>query len=415
MIIFFSIADIVYYTILGMQNNLIAEEIENFRPLFFMSNEINPVIYIPFYIYQVILVLLSIVLLVLLTRIKRLKSGLVFTENKKAMTIGIFVSIPIITITSVYYSMSYLLRNFTVYEVVEIMEENPSYAVFIILLFVVTTLCLLAVNFWWRYYTDIRYKQRMVERNKKEHLAEMQGKDNKINTLTECNDFLSKAIHRDNKLIPAMYNALADYLSISSNDLTAESKAKGENILAELNDIMQERKDMIIKIQRDYKPLPTTGIERVDNILNYMLVKASENDIQFDFVLGDIKDISKNIIAKQALETLLSDLIENAIIAVNHSDFKKILVSVGKVGKSLEITIQDSGIPFETGTLANLGKIKSTTHKETGGSGIGYITIFEILNESKASLIIKEQAQRQYSFTKSVKIRFDGRMDFIVT
>jgi hypothetical protein len=79
-----------------------------------------------------------------------------------------------------------------------------------------------------------------------------------------------------------------------------------------------------------------------------------------------------------------------------------------------ELSIQDSGIPFEAETLANLGLKKTTTHIDTGGSGIGYLTVFEILSESGASLSITECATGNYAFTKSIKVRFDGKSKYIV-
>jgi len=39
---------------------------------------------------------------------------------------------------------------------------------------------------------------------------------------------------------------------------------------------------------------------------------------------------------------------------------------------------------------------KSATHADTGGSGISYMTIFGILNEGGASLIITEYASENY-------------------
>lgn len=52
--------------------------------------------------------------------------------------------------------------------------------------------------------------------------------------------------------------------------------------------------------------------------------------------------------------------------------------------------IYDSGIEFELETLKKLGLERITTHKKTGGSGIGFMTTFETLKECKASLIIEE-------------------------
>jgi signal transduction histidine kinase len=259
------------------------------------------------------------------------------------------------------------------------------------------------------------YQQRLEEHNIEKYLAEIEEKDKKITELCESNDFLSKVVHRDNKLIPAMYNAVNSFLGCPEN---MDAKTEGMNFLNELEEIMQERKEMILKNQREYKSFPSTEIERIDAILNYMALRAAENDIEFDFVLAgsvkDIKDIVEDVIPKQKSETLLADLIENAIIATSSSTRRRILVTMGIVDDCHEITVQDSGIPFEAETLAKLGVEKSTTHADSGGSGIGYLTVFEILNESGASLTITEYAPESYVFSKSVKVRFDKKSEYII-
>ena len=147
-----------------------------------------------------------------------------------------------------------------------------------------------------------------------------------------------------------------------------------------------------------------------------MWLKASYKEIQFDLTVAEnIQDIAKNQLPAGKLSTLLADLIENAIIAVSNVAHKKISVEMGIIDDCFEISIQDSGIPFEIETLANLGFKKSTTHADTGGSGIGYMTIFEILNESGASLSITEYAPEIYAFTKSIKIRFDGNSEYTIS
>ena len=77
-------------------------------------------------------------------------------------------------------------------------------------------------------------------------------------------------------------------------------------------------------------------------------------------------------------------------------------------------TVFDSGIPFEIDTLIRLGTQRVTTHAETGGSGVGFETTFEILRQYKASLIINEQDPSPVDFSKSVSIRFDGKKHYII-
>ena len=339
-----------------------------------------------------------------LFKIKRLQKGILFWENKQAIWIGLFFSILIMI------NMSVL--GISVY-------HNPDAAdVTFSLVFpqVVINICTFGIYFWWRYHTTALYQQRIKEREIGSYVTKTEDSKKQIASLTESNDFLSETVHRDNKLIPAMYNAVNRFLDSQDSDISTEAKNKGLNILGELDEIMRERKNMILGAQRKYKVLPLTGMERIDNILNYMLSKATENEIWFDFsVAEDIKKIAENTIPSGKLGTLLADLIENAIIAVSYSSHKKISVEMDATDNCLELNIQDSGISFEVETLANLGIEKSTTHADTCGSGIGYMVIFEIIKESDASLTITEHVPEGYTFTKSVKVLFDGKRGYTIS
>lgn len=63
-------------------------------------------------------------------------------------------------------------------------------------------------------------------------------------------------------------------------------------------------------------------------------------------------------------------------------------------------------------TFDKLGIEPITTHKESGGTGIGFITTFETLKETNASLIIKEKNKIiENKYTKLVKFRFDNKKE----
>lgn len=356
------------------------------------EDNINQILIIPLNVMPYISFIISTVFINFFFKIKRLKKGFIFLQSKEARWIGIIFSIIIM-----------ISRSF---------GGGGSIAVFVLL---VINICTIGIHFWWRHHTTMLYQQRIKDRTIREKLCEIEEKDKQIEYLSECNKFLSETVHRDNKLIPAMYNAVSTFLYNSDINIETEMKTKGMHILSDLDEIMHERKETILKIQREHKSLPSTEMERIDNILNYMLLKASENEIQFDFIIaGSIKSIAESVIQKQKLETLLADLIENAIIAVSYSSYKRILIIMGIVDDYFEINVQDSGIPFEIETLINLGLIKSTTHADKGGSGIGYLSIFKILDESKASLIISEQVPEKYTFSKSIKVRFDSKSEFVI-
>ena len=128
----------------------------------------------------------------------------------------------------------------------------------------------------------------------------------------------------------------------------------------------------------------------------------------------DINHIIENYITKSQLETLLGDLIRNAIIAINHcnNEFKSIMAVFGIKENTYEICILDSGIPFETTTLVNLGLQPASTHLDEGGTGIGFITTFETINSCNASFIINEITNSNY--TKSLEIRFDNKNKYVI-
>ena len=149
-----------------------------------------------------------------------------------------------------------------------------------------------------------------------------------------------------------------------------------------------------------------------------MKSKCDEHNIEFTLqILGNIYYMVNNIITKEELATLISDHVKDAIIAINHSDNinKSILVKLGKIDENYGLYIYDSGIEFEEETLKHLGKIPYTTHKDEGGTGLGFMNTFETLHKYKASLTINEIGKpSKENYTKIVMIKFDNKDEFNV-
>ena len=75
--------------------------------------------------------------------------------------------------------------------------------------------------------------------------------------------------------------------------------------------------------------------------------------------------------------------------------------------------IYDSGIEFEKETLENIGKKPSTTHKDEGGTGMGFMNTFDTLRKCKASLTIEEfNEPSKDNYTKAIIIKFDNKNEF---
>jgi len=240
-------------------------------------------------------------------------------------------------------------------------------------------------------------------------------KDAQIQKLIESNELLSSMIHRDNKLLPSMYEAVKLFINSCEDAKNTEVQSDSRRILTQVEEFMRERTNIIKQSQRDNKILPKTNDPLIDGIINHMMLKASEKEIEFDVtVIGDISGLTETVIPALKFQTLCADLIENAIIATALSEHKKILIIIGTNEGFYELNVQDSGIPFKIETLMRLGLEKASTHLDDGGSGIGYMTVFEILNEFKASIIITEYEPKPNGFTKSVGIRFDNKNDYII-
>ena len=171
----------------------------------------------------------------------------------------------------------------------------------------------------------------------------------------------------------------------------------------QINDLTKEYTDKAKEIKTLDK-LQSTGITEIDDMFKYMQSECKSKNIQFNLQInGNIYHMINNKIAQNKLVTMIGDHLRDAIIAIEFSEnsFKSILA------------IFDTGIEFKIDTLLKLGLEPATTHKDSGGTGIGFMTTFETMSETKASLIINEMHEMNNTdYTKSITIRFDGKNEY---
>ncbi|MCL2084235.1 MAG: hypothetical protein FWH06_03130 [Oscillospiraceae bacterium] len=325
----------------------------------------------------------------MLFRIKRLRKGILFLQKKGSGAVGLIIGgIILVTVTFMNNSV--------------VSDETATVIV------IGAILCAAGLILWWRSGLTKLYREKVRERSLRDYEKLIEEKDGQILRLQESNDFMAKLIHRDSKLLPAMYEVVKTFLE--NGDIS-----NGMGILLRLEEQMSERTGAITRVQHENKILPSTEDSFVDGVMKRMMLKAAEEDIQFDITItGDISGLTETVIPSVKFQTLCADLIENAIIAASYSDYRRIHIMLGMSEGLYELDIQDTGIPFEIATLMDLGVKKASTHLDDGGSGIGYMTVFEILREFRASLIITEYEPTRYGFTKSVKVRFDGMREYTV-
>ncbi|MCL2051373.1 MAG: GHKL domain-containing protein [Lachnospiraceae bacterium] len=314
-----------------------------------------------------------------LFQFRRLKNGMPFLYEYGSNDIAIFISI------SLLFSVSFLGSA----DISELIYLIPVFFSFLLGL---------ALLLWWINSLNKKYivmlKMREIESLQKE-----------LESYKYHNDELSKIIHKDNKLIPAMEYAVREYLSSAEKQENQLHLKRANELLDQLKCMSQERNGILKNYEIKNKILPITNISSLDSLLVYMFHKANQHDISFDLSLaGSINYFVENIINETDIKIVLADMIDNAILATQDCQKRKIFVMIGKSNGHYSIDVFDSGTPFNTETLNNIGLKRITTRANKGGSGIGLMTLFEISQKYRASLVIENPLDGDY---KKVSLCFD--------
>jgi len=342
-----------------------------------------------------IICFIEFILVIVFFKIRRFKNGFNFLKKQNE-----FIDLIIINIASIIIFIC-SVPGIKMEDTVENVGKKifSLFFIFCIFLFIIIQKTLI-----------LSYKQKQLERTVKDYEEEIKEKDKIIERKTEEN-------FRYNKLNHEFYGRLKS-LEITVEDLLKENKFNseiGEELAVDIKSLTKEYSNKQ-KESKDLDKLPKTEILEIDNMFYYMRTEAAKKNIDFNLqITGNIYYMINNIIPKNLLVTLIGDHLKDAIIAIDSSNnsYKNILAILGINNDIYELCIYDSGIEFEIDTLLNLGLKPITTHKETGGSGIGFITTFETLNKTKASLIIEEKHSiTDTDYTKAVRIRFDNKNEY---
>lgn len=350
-----------------------------------MTTQIKTLIFTP------LVCLLQIILTFLIFKIKRLKNGMPFLRDKIANKIGFFISLFILFISSLF----------------TVLIPNNTHLT--LLVFFCTFMCFI-LFIWWRKQLTISY----INRN---HKNEILSLESEIKRLKLDNEQMATLIHKDNKLIPAMIMSVEKLLTkASDNNISSHTLSKdATNILNELKVLSSERTGTLNSNSPRKLMFNSTNLIRLDSVIEYMYQKSISENISFNVSINaDIETLIRKTISEDALVTLIADLTENAIIATRQNDNEKhILLNIVNTNNTYCIEIYDNGSLFSPHVIRNAGKRPTTTHLDTGGSGIGLMTTFALLRESFASFVIDETISDS-RYSKSVSIVFDYKNEFRV-
>lgn len=334
----------------------------------------------------------------LLFKIKRFRNGFPFLFKKYSVILALVVAGIILVLVSLLI----------------IPKESGVKPYFFFPLLIGIIIVGAGIIIWIRSGIKAFYKRKLKEHSVELYEQDLAEKEHAIQQLTEQNDALRGTIHKTNHRLAALERSVGGLLQ--EIPLSSETS---EELASALEDIKRLSKDFQndISLVKGETNLPSTKIKMLDNLLEYFAEQCTNNKIDFILkVSGSILYMVEHMISQSKLETIIGDHLQNALIAVNASEnsFRCILAILGLSENDYELSIFDSGIPFEIDTLARLGKEHVTTHANIGGSGIGFMTTFEVMQEYEASLIINEKKPSNTDFTKSVTVRFDGKNQYVI-
>lgn len=334
----------------------------------------------------------EILLISLLFKNKRFKNGFYFLKrNNKSINV-------------LAYSISLSIIIMFVYNLIHLYINDEVNAI----LFTFTICIAFVLVMWIQTQITKQYKRNMKDRTIEIQKKEIDEQLKIIEKVKEENLKLAKVIHKYNSRLSALELGIKNVIEQNSKTEFAE----------ELVIILGETKEISKNFSEETtitnNKLPLTNIISIDNMFKYFEQEANKKDINFNLIINESVKPLLEIIDKAKLETLIGDHLKDAIIAVNEREnsYKSILAILGVSEDCYEFSVCDTGIEFEIDTLLKLGLEQITTHKDAGGSGIGFMTTFETLKETKASLIIEEYNPNTTNYTKSVTIRFDGKNEY---
>jgi signal transduction histidine kinase len=341
-------------------------------------------------LFQVLTALLQIFITLIPFQFKRFRKGMPFLTNK-------LNSFPLMII-SILVLFSVLLLRTSTYVSYSRLYIFPYLFIFLFAIFIYIS---------WKNNITKTYLDKLKEKDITELNASLLERERRMQDLVAENRELAKIIHSDNKLVPAMVMAVRDFIQDSSS-LSPKASETGERLLSELDAMAEKRKGIIHEQDYRCRTIAATGMSSVDHLFTYMQQKAHEMDIELDVTVScDMHALVKAAISEDDLNTLLADLLDNALIATQYNNRHHVLLNIDLVEKFYMISIFDSGIPFAKEVLLDLGVQGHTTHQEDGGSGIGLVTSYELIQKQNASLAIDEYLPDSGLYTKKVSVTFN--------
>lgn len=384
-------------SIISLSISYIALTISSFIISIIITPFCNDISSMPSIYYVSTSSVLQFIIIIVLFRIKRLQRGMPFIYKNSFTYLGVAIALFVI-ILFLYLKLL----------------DSKLFPSNLLTLFIILLLAI-ALLVWWRRKITQSYVEKLRVSEVESLYKEISDKDLEIEKLRASNDQLAGIIHKDNKLIPAMELAVRNYLQTAALMKAEDAKQLGADLLANLERMSEDRTGIIRAYQENTSYRQRTGLSSIDAIVDYMENRASSLGIDYHYQYDKgIKEKLSAYISEDDAMHLLSDLIENAIIAASHSEKKVVHIHIGFIQDILFMDISDGGIPFKPETYQNLGMHQHTTHADDGGSGIGLMDLGKLKKQYKFSLQIYEYPIDESVHTKKIRILFDRKNHYLI-
>ncbi len=350
---------------------------------------INRIIHIENDYYNLMIMLfLHLIFIIQLNKNRRIKNGISYLREKNSNDV---LNITIINISIVIFASIIFFSEGSKY--IGLTKK-------IIVGFIIFSMTLF---FTIKKSIEVYYKQKLLIQDLNETKKELEDKKKEVEELEAENLRFSKKAHslahKQKSLEFKINKILMNYEIAEEIALQSELKNISKQLL-ENNKLPK---------------LDKTRISEIDDMLDVMQEECRLNGIDFVLQLkGNIYQMINHYITKEELAILLADHIKDAIIAINHSDNinKSIMVRLGKIEDCFAVYFYDSGVEFSKKVFDNLGKKPVTMYPNEGGTGMGFMNTFDLLNKYSASLIIENIGKpSKDNYTKVIKIKFDNKKD----
>ena len=334
-------------------------------------------------------------LLIHILKVKRFYSGIssfVFSGMANFNTITCIVAVVVLTLEQISSTKEYFMQR---------------------IIAITVLLCFIIILYWLRSQITRSYREKLRLLELKTLRTAKAENEAYITKLEAENKRLGTIIHKDNRIVNAMADSVCDYLSTSANSSTTDLQAKGQSLSDEINSIKTYRQELLCQGSQSGASIPQTNQAGVDAIISFMVKEAAHYGITLKFHFDVEFFTAKHFTATEMdFVHLLSDLLENAIIATRHTNGKAIELSLQILKGTPAISVSDSGIPFEIETFMRFGTCEASTHTDEGGTGIGLMDIWTFKKKYHASLVIEELDNSTYS--KRLSILFDNRNKYLI-